>query len=380
MAVGIICEYNPFHNGHLYHLEKVKELAKDEEIILVLGGNFLQRGNVSVMDKYEKTSIALHYGIDLVVELPFIYATQSADVFAEGAIKILNALKCDKVVFGTESNDVEKLTSLAKIQLYDNKYGEKVKTLLDEGYNFPTAMSLALQSFEGDKVNTPNDLLALSYIKEIIRNNYNITPISIKRTNNYHDKSTTGEISSAASIREKIKRNENIDTYVPSVVSYNIDYKNYDDNYFKLLKYKILTEKESIKKYQTVNEGIENKIVSSIRNCYSLDDLVDKIKSKRYTYNRISRMLTHILTSFTKEDAKDRSLSYIRILGFDEKGKKYLNKLKKGTDIPFITNVNKKNIKFLETELKTDSIYYLIREKNIDVYSYTPVFINEKKY
>ena len=380
MAVGIICEYNPFHNGHLYHLEKVKELAKDEEIILVLGGNFLQRGNVSVMDKYEKTSIALRYGIDLVVELPFIYATQSADVFAEGAIKILNALKCDRVIFGTESNDVEKLASLAKVQLYDNKYGERVKTLLNEGYNFPTAMSLALQSFEGDKVNTPNDLLALSYIKEIIRNNYNITPISIKRTNDYHDKNTTGEISSAASIREKIKKRDRIDTYVPSVVSCNIDYKNYDDNYFKLLKYKILTEKENIKKYQTVDEGIENKIVSSIRNCYSLDDLVNKIKSKRYTYNRISRMLTHILTSFTKEDAKDRNLSYIRILGFNEKGKKYLNKLKKDTKIPFITNVNKKNIKFLETELKTDSIYYLIREKNIDVYSYAPIFTNEKKY
>ena len=379
MAVGIICEYNPFHNGHLYHLEKVKELAKNEEIILVLGGNFLQRGNVSVMDKYEKTSIALRYGIDLVVELPFIYATQSADVFAEGAIKILNALKCDRVIFGTESNDVEKLASLAKVQLYDNKYGERVKTLLNEGYNFPTAMSLALQSFEGDKVNTPNDLLALSYIKEIIRNNYNITPISIKRTNDYHDKNTTGEISSAASIREKIKKRDRIDTYVPSVVSCNIDYKNYDDNYFKLLKYKILTEKENIKKYQTVDEGIENKIVSSIRNCYSLDDLVNKIKSKRYTYNRISRMLTHILTSFTKEDAKDRNLSYIRILGFNEKGKKYLNKLKKDTKIPFITNVNKKNIKFLETELKTDSIYYLIREKNIDVYSYAPIFTNEKK-
>lgn len=380
MATGIICEYNPFHNGHLYHLEKVREISKDEEIILVLGGNFLQRGNISVMDKYEKASIALRYGIDLVVELPFIYATQSADVFAEGAIKILNALKCDKVIFGTESNDVEKLTSLAKRQLYDNRYDKKVKALLDEGYNFPTAMSLALQSFDGDKVNTPNDLLALSYIKEIVKNGYNIMPISIKRTNDYHDKNTTGEISSAASIREKIKKEENIDTYVPSIVSCNIDYKNYDDNYFKLLKYKILTEKEDIKKYQTVDEGIENKLVSSIRNCYSLDDLIEKVKSKRYTYRRISRMLTHILISFTKEDAKNRNLSYIRILGFNEKGKRYLNKLKKNTEIPFITNVNKKNVKLLETELKSDSIYYLIKEKSIDVYSYAPIFINEKKY
>ena len=115
MAVGIICEYNPFHNGHIYHLEKVKDLAKDEPIILVLSGNFTQRGNVSIIEKYDKAKIALDYGVDLVIELPFPFATQSSDFFAKGSVKLLNELKCNKLIFGSESNNVNDLTNLDNI-------------------------------------------------------------------------------------------------------------------------------------------------------------------------------------------------------------------------------------------------------------------------
>lgn len=149
MAIGIICEYNPFHNGHLYHLNKIKELYKDEEIILVLGGNVLQRGNLSVINKYDKTRIALEYGINLVIELPFAYATEGADIFAEGAVKILNILKCNKIVFGSESGDIEHLIKMAKIALENKSYNEIVKKYLDNGINYPTATSIALKELGG---------------------------------------------------------------------------------------------------------------------------------------------------------------------------------------------------------------------------------------
>jgi len=364
MAIGIICEYNPFHNGHLYHLEKIKEIYKDEEIILVLGGNFLQRGNLSILDKYTKTEIAINYGVDLVIELPFIYATQGADIFAKGALEILNALKCKKLIFGSESNDINNLKELANIQLSDKNYNELVKKELDNGVNYPTAMSNALKEINNSTVTTPNDILGLSYIKEIIKNNYNIEPITIKRTNNYHDTKLNQEIVSASAIRNALINKLDVKNFVPPLTYEKLTFKNYTENYFKLLKYKILTEQESISKYQTVDEGIENRIIKYIDTCDSLEELIEKIKTKRYTYNKLNRMFTHILCSLEKEEAKDNNLKYIRVLGFNEHGKKYLNKIKKEVSIPIITKLNKDNYEFLKNDIKYDKIYSLITESN----------------
>ena len=165
-SVGIICEYNPFHNGHLYHLQKVKEMFPNLPIVLILAGNFTQRGIPSILDKWDKTEIALHYGIDLVIELPFSFATQSADIFAYGAIRLLSLLQVDYLVFGSESNNIEQLTKLLPI-VNSAKYQELVRIYQKQGNNYPTSLNLALKELAGFSLTTPNDLLGFSYIKEI---------------------------------------------------------------------------------------------------------------------------------------------------------------------------------------------------------------------
>lgn len=372
MAVGIIAEYNPFHNGHLYHLEKVKELVKDEPIILVISGNYTQRGILSTIEKYDKADLALTYGVDLVVELPFQYSTQSSDFFAKGSIEILNHLGCDKIVFGSESNDVEFIIKLANAQLYNKEYGLLVKRELDKGLNYPTAMSNALKEIAGNTVNLSNDLLGLSYVKEIIKNDYKIEPITIKRTNRYDEEKLNEKISSATSIRKAIEDKIEIKDNVPietldKLVNIN------NKKYIELLKYKVLSDK-FLDKYQTVDEGIDNKLRKEILESKSLDELIKKVKSKRYTYNKINRMFTHILCSFTKEENNYlKETKYIRVLGFNNKGKKHLNKIKKEIDLPIITNINKENIKLLELELRVDNIYNLITERHDNLYKKKPI-------
>ena len=372
MAIGIICEYNPFHNGHIYHLEKVKELAKDEPIILVLSGNYTQRGNISIIEKYDKASIALNYGVDLVVELPFSFATQSSDFFAKGATKLLNELKCEKLVFGSESNNVNELMNLASIQLNNREYEKLVKEELDKGINYPTAMSNALNKISKNTIKTPNDLLGLSYIKEIIKNNYNIKPLTIKRCNNYNSKEIEGNITSATSIREALKNKKDVSNTLPKDVLEKIKIID-EDKYFNLLKYKIISDKD-LSIYQTVDEGLDNKLIKEINNSSNLDELINNIKSKRYTYNKISRMLTHIICSYTKEENKNiNDINYIRILGFSNKGKKYLNSIKKEIKIPIITNINKNNIDLLKIELRVDKIYNILVNSNDNIYSKKPI-------
>ena len=374
MAVGIICEYNPFHNGHLYHLNKVKELAKGEEIILILGGSFLQRGNLSIISKYNKTKIALEYGINLVIELPFQFATQNADLFAKGAISILKKLKCNKLVFGSESANIELFKKLAEIQLNNKEYNKRIKKYLKDGLNYPTALSKSLHDFSNFTIINPNDILALSYIKEIIIQNVDIVPLTIKRTNNYHDTQLNNEISSATSIRKAIKELKDIKDYVPDITLKYLNKKSWERNYFNLLKYKIITEKTNLNKYQTVDEGIENRILKGIYNSNNLEELISIVKTKRYTYNKINRMFTHILCSFTKEDAKNnKDLKYIRILGFDNIGKKYLNSIKKECDVPIITNIKKENVDLLSIEIKCDSIYNLIMNEEFELFKQKPI-------
>ena len=201
------------------------------------------------------------------------------------------------------------------------------------GKNYPTALSCALEDLTGKKIETPNDLLGISYIKTILENNYKIIPETIKRTNDYHSTELDNEISSATSIREALKNNQNIDNQVPKETKNELNNLHFIDDYFNILKYKIITEKD-LSIYQTVDEGIDNLLKKEISNCNSYDELIKKIKSKRYTYNKISRMLIHILCNFTKEKREQfNDIKYIRILGLNKKGSNYLNTIKKELEI-----------------------------------------------
>ncbi len=358
-TIGIIAEYNPFHNGHIYHIKKIKELFPDSIIILVLNGYFLERGELSILTKEDKTKIALNNNIDLVFELPFVFGTQSADIFAYKSIEILNHLKVDYLIFGSETNDIKKLSKVANYQLNSKDYNSKVKELLSSGINYPTALNKALKN---ELISTPNDLLGLSYIKAIMLLKSNIKPITIKRTNNYHDLDFESEIVSASNIRNKISNKENINKYIPKET---INCINELKDYFSFLKYKILTSKD-LSIYLDVDEGIENRILKYINKSNSIEELILNIKTKRYTYNKINRMLMHILIGLTKKDNSSiKDLDYLRLLGFNDVGKKYLNSIKKDIKVPIITKINNMDSITSKYEIISSNIYALISKKEI---------------
>ena len=358
MRIGIICEYNPFHNGHIYHIEKIKERYPDSTIILVVDSFFTERGDISVLDKKAKTEIALENNIDLVVELPFCFATQSADQFAYGAISILNKLDIDLLIFGSESDNVDSLKETALTELEEEKYDNVVKDFLDEGVNYPTALSKALNVFTGYNINKPNDLLGISYIKAIILTNSKIKPETIKRTNDYNDLSISN-ISSATAIRKALSSKCDISSAVPETTKKHVRFID-EEMYFKLLKLKIIADIDDLEIYQTVDEGIENRIRKFIYNSKSLDELILNIKTKRYTYNKIRRMLVHILCSFKKSESKNLEIEYLRVLGFNKKGQKVLNSVKKDLDIPIYFNYKEKMNRYLDLDFKAATIYSLI--------------------
>ena len=321
-VVGIICEYNPFHNGHVYHLSKVKELFPNSLVVLVMSGCFTERGEISLLSKWDKTELALSYGVDLVIELPFFYATNSGDFFAEGSIKILNELNCNYLVFGSELNNIEELEKLATIQINNKYFDELVKHYTDLGNNYPTSLSLATKDLTNTSIKSPNDLLAISYIKKIKELKANTKPISIKRTNDYHDKALNNSITSATSIREAINNNVDIKNYVPKETVNKINNIDYI-KYFNLIKYKILSE-NNLDNYLDINEGLDKRIKKVINKANNLDELIKLIKTKRYTYNKINRILLHIYTGTTKDEInKLNKLTYLRVLGFTKVGKKY---------------------------------------------------------
>lgn len=375
MNVGVIAEYNPFHNGHLYHLKKVKEMFPNSNLILILIGNFTQRGEASIINKWDKAKIALEYGYDLVVELPFIFATQAASIYAKGSIDILNLLNCNYLVFGSESDDINTLNELATLT-YDNKeYEDLVKKYNSLGINYPRACSLALKDISGKLINRPNDVLGLEYIKQIKKTNSKIVPICIKRTNEYHEIKITNTIASASSIRKNLNDKNSIKKVMPeSVIKYISDINH--DKYFNLLKYEILSS-DNLKEYLGVNEGIENKLKKEIIHSKDLNEFILRVKSKRYSYNNISRMLLHIVCKIKKED-NDLNLKYIRVLGLSDNGKKILKESKKSINMPIITKYKKEYNKLFKNDYKANLIYSLITNYDIKNEFRSSIKVNEK--
>lgn len=366
--IGIICEYNPFHNGHIYHIEKIKELFPNSIIILVMSGCFTERGEISILNKWDKTEIALNHNIDLVVELPHFYATNSADTFAEGAIRILSYLNCDHLIFGSECNDINLFNKLADIQLYDEEYDNLVQEYMDNGYNYPTSMSKALKDLCDETITTPNDLLGLSYVKQIKLQESSIIPITIQRTNNYHDKEINDIITSATSIREALKNNQDITDYVPLDTKQHLITTNFEERYFTLLKYKLISEINELDKYLDVSEGLDKRIKKFILKSNTLAELIENIKTKRYTYNRLNRMFLHIMTNLKKSDVNRlKQINYIKVLGFNENGKEHLKEVRKDELIPIITNYSQLDDSVLDYELQVTFLYnYITNQEELN--------------
>lgn len=359
--IGVIVEYNPFHNGHLYQLKRIKELYKDSIIVLILNGYFLERGLVSLETKEEKTRLALKYGADIVVENPFIFGSNSADIFSKSALELLNELKITKLVFGSESNNKDLLYEAAKRQL-DEHFDTLVKQYMDKGVNYPTALNKAA----GINISEPNDLLGVSYIKAILKNNYNIDVETIKRTNDFHDTKSCDNVISASNIREKINNNIDISKYIPEGNIVNIDY----DLMFKILKYKISTS-DDLDTYLSVDEGLDNRLKKVINDVKSIDEFISKIKTKRYTYNRLMRMLIHILVGVKKKD-KEAILQneYIRILGLSSDGQKYISKIKHDINLPIVSKFTSVNSVIKDYEIKAAMCYQLLTNEEVLKFEY----------
>jgi len=272
-VIGIVVEYNPFHNGHIYQIKKIKEMYPDSIIAVVMSTSFTMRGEISLLDKWQKTEIALKHGIDIVIELPFIYSVQSADNFAKGALRLLNEIGIDTLVFGTETNDIKYLAEIANVQINNIEFESLVKNYMKDKYNYPTSLSKAIKDLTNKEVKNPNDILAVCYLKEIIKNNYNINPISIKRTNDFNDIISDSEIVSASNVRNKYLNNIDFKNTVPSLTYDYLMQNNFDfDIYFKIIKYKIITSKNDLNNYLLMDNSLVSRIYVSATKAENIED------------------------------------------------------------------------------------------------------------
>lgn len=336
-VVGLIVEYNPFHNGHLHHIQEIDKLFEDNIKIAVMSGDFVQRGEPSLLNKFEKTKVALSHGIDIVIELPAFYSCQSAEIFARGSVNILDKLSCSHIVFGSESNDLDKLKRIATISL-TKEFELSLKEFLAEGFSYPTAFSKALF----DEKLGSNDILALEYLKAIKVLNSKIIPHSIKREKTGYYDDEKENFASASYIRKKIlsldKDKINLSFAKDLVPKFSFDTleKNFFylislENFYDLIRYEILKNKEDLKNIQDMEVGLENRLYESALKNLDFNCFFNEILSKRLTISRLQRILLHILLGLTKDVTNNTkfSIPFVKILGFSKKGQEYLNFLKK---------------------------------------------------
>ena len=311
---GIIVEYNPFHNGHIYHINKTKELTNPDLLIAITSGNFSQRGEISIINKFEKTKAALEHGIDLVVELPYIYTLQNASVFGYRSIEILNKLYINNLVFGSETNNLEELKDFASYNIQI----DYLKEIMDQGNSFPKAYGLLAGNLY------PNDILGISYLRAI--ENTDIKPYLIQRTNSYHGEELSS-IASANAIRLAIKENRDYSLATPIEIKEPL----FNDDLYPYLQRLLLTmDPKQLSNIFLVSEGIENLLISNAYKYDNYNEFVNACVSRRYTKARIQRILMNIINQISKKEVENlEPLNYIRVLGFNNKGRQYLKTLRK---------------------------------------------------
>ena len=360
-VLGIVVEYNPFHNGHIYHIQKAKELTQCDYTIAVMSSSFVQRGEPAIIDKWTRSKLAVDYGVDLVIELPFVYACQSADYFAKGAIDLLHAIGVTDICFGSEDGNIDTFIEIAKaIENNQNQYDSLIQGYMKDGLRYPDACNLALKNILGREVKTPNDLLGLSYVKEIVFNHYEITPHCFKRTNDYHD-THLQDIASATAIRQAIFNHEDYQYSLPHYELYqNETYRL--DSLYPFLRYQVLISSTSaLQAYHMVNEGLENTLKKQIQETNNMEELIQSLLSKRYTRPRIQRMLIHILMKNTKQDIEQAMhIDYLRILAMSQNGKTYLNQIKKNVSYQIVTRFSSYQHPALDIEMKATQLISFI--------------------
>ena len=367
-VIGLIVEYNPFHNGHLHHIQEIDRLFEDNIKITVMSGDYVQRGEPSLINKFEKTKIALSQGIDIVIELPAFYSTQSAEIFAKGSINLLNKLSCSHIVFGSESNDLEKLKRIATISM-TKEFELSLREFLAEGLSYPTAFSKALF----DEKLGSNDILALEYLKAIKAINPKIEAYCIKREKTGYYDDEKDNFASATHIRKILldynKKKEDklnkIKNLVPEF-SYKILEENFGvfsclSDFYDLIKYNIIKNHSNLKNIQDLEVGLENRLYKYSLENSNFDEFFNNILTKRLTISRLQRILLHSLFNLTEtitEKVKNK-IPFVKILGFSTKGQEYLNYLKKSD------NYSERKILTSNRDLKE-----ILNEEEIELFNF----------
>lgn len=397
--VGLITEYNPFHNGHKYHLDKALKQTGADYAIVVMSGDFVQRGSPAIMPKHLRTQIALEAGADVVIELPVLYATGSAELFAMGAVSLLHSLNCvDTICFGTEAGGVVALEQIAHILCEEPiEYKSALQKYLKEGNAFPLARQKALIGIIGNNslssiLESPNNILGIEYIKALYRLKSKITPVAIQREeSHYHDTELKTVYSSATAIRKVFSQTEDISSAVetlkqqmpPKAIPLLIEnfqkrFPIYADDFSLLLKYRLLTEtKTSLLNYMDINETLANRIYKNRNHFISFGQFCEEIKTRDITYTRVSRALLHILLQIKKED--NPLPSYAHILGFRKDSSALLSVLKQKSSIPLITKLSSASLEEKENLFLQQDIFASDLYESAVTDKFKTSFINEYK-
>ncbi|MDA2070144.1 nucleotidyltransferase [Bacillus cereus group sp. MYBK249-1] len=364
-------------------MQQTKKLTQSDIIIAVMSGPFLQRGEPALISKWYRTKMALANGVDLVVELPYVFATQKAETFANGAISILNALRVSEICFGSEDGQIENFYNTISIQKNEEEtFNCLVKQFMDAGNSYAKATSDAfshiLTSEKNIDMSQPNNILGFQYTKAILSQNSSIQAQTIKRfASHYHDETFNDQhIASATSIRKQLFSEEGsfttIEPFLPqATTSLLANYKqNYGilhnwEQYFSFFKYRLMTmSPEDLRHIYEIEEGLEHRILSKIQNSSSFYSFMEALKTKRYTWTRLQRACTHILTNTTKEDIRSANIEqhapYIRLLGMSQKGQTYLSKNKKKIELSILTHTKTFDHAALDIEKKANSVYFSI--------------------
>ncbi|HDX9589432.1 TPA: nucleotidyltransferase [Bacillus pseudomycoides] len=387
-ASGIVVEYNPFHNGHAYHMQQTKKLTNADIIIAVMSGPFLQRGEPALVSKWARTQMALANGVDIVVELPYAFATQKAETFANGAISILDALRVSEVCFGSESGNIEHFYNTVTLrQTEQNTFHSLIQQYSKTGMSYAKATSEAFSSLQKNittiDISEPNNILGMHYIEAIIKQKSLMKASTITRfASHYHDETFQDErIASATSIRKQLFNNqENFSTiipFVPKITKLFLEQYKHSyhllhnwEHYFHFLKYKLLTMSPSqLQNIYEVEEGLEHRILSSIQEATSFTKFMEVLKTKRYTWTRLQRICTHILTNTTKEEMYkahvEQHAQYIRLLGMSQKGQAYISAIKKQITLPLLSHAKTFQHPLLDIDRKASSAYCSILQGSL---------------
>lgn len=407
-TLGIISEYNPFHKGHEYCIKTLKKKCNADFVVVIMSGDYTQRGCPAIFDKHTRCAMALAGGADLVLELPIYYSTGSAEFFAGGAVSILNGLGCiDYLGFGSESDDISSMEKIARILVDEPiEFTTALKENLKSGKSFAVARAEALKAcsdIDSNISNTPNDILGIEYIKAILLQGSSIKPVSIKRMGaGYHDDSIDDSFASATAIRNLIEAQgkaalskDDLSSLIPSEALNALFDENEKstspvitaDDFSTLLHYKLLSEKNNgFEQYLDVTREISDKIISHINDYKDFSSFVSELKTKELTYTRINRALLHILLNITKKNMEMYSpsrtdfVSYARILGFRKDASELMKTIKETATTPVISRLSDAysqtsyfQMQLLNETISASNIYDLVRHNEINEYSKKPI-------